>query len=102
MLEAQIRHLEGELGRADVVNVMNNSTDQVRFGLVVEFENIDTEVVLKYQIVSEIEADLKEHRISVTAPIIQPLLGREVGDIVEVELASGLIEVEILKISRPS
>ena len=56
----------------------------------------------KYQIVSEIEADLKEKRISVTAPIIRPLIGHMVGDIVEVELSSGTLEIEIMSIQRPS
>lgn len=101
MLEAQIRHIEGQLGMADVVDVKIVSTDQVRFGLIVEFENFNTEVISEYQIVSEIEADLKEKRISVTAPIIRPLIGRAVGDIVEVELGSGTVEIEILSIRRP-
>lgn len=101
MLEAQIRHIEGQLGMADVVDVTTTSTDQVRFGLVVEFENFNTEVISEYQIVSEIEADLKEKRISVTAPIIRPLIGRAVGDIVEIELGSGTVEIEILNIRKP-
>ena len=102
MLEAQIRHIEGELGRAMVVDASQLNTDRVQFGLVIEFENLDTEVTSKYQIVSEIEADLKEQRISITAPIIRPLIGRSAEDIVEIELASGTIEVEILSIRRPS
>ena len=102
MLEAQIRHIEGELGRAMVVDASQLNTDRVQFGLVIEFENLDTEVTSEYQIVSEIEADLKERRISITAPIIRPLIGRSVEDIVEIELASGTIEVEILSIRRPS
>ena len=102
MLEAQIRHIEDRLGRASVVDVTQLSTDRVMFGLIIEFENIETEVISKYQVVSEIEADLKEKRISVTAPIMRPLIGHHVGDIVEVELASGTIEIEILSISRPN
>ena len=102
MLEAQVRHIEGQLGMASVVDVTQLGTDRVMFGLIVEFENIDTEAISKYQIVSEIEADLKEQRISVTAPIVRPLIGHGVGDIVEVELSSGTIEIEILSIQRPS
>ena len=102
MLEAQIRHLEGQLGSASVVDVTQLGTDRVMFGLIVKFENIETEQILNYQIVSEIEADLKEKRISVTAPIIRPLIGHHVGDIVEVELSSGTVEIEVLEISRPS
>lgn len=101
MLEAQIRHYEGELGRAQVVDTTQLNADRVQFGLIVEFENLETEVVSEYQIVSEIEADLKERRISVTAPIIRPLLGRSVGDIIEIELASGTIEIEVLNVRLP-
>ena len=96
MLEAQIRHLEGQLGSASVVDVTQLGTDRVMFGLIVEFENINTEQISKYQIVSEIEADLKEKRISVTAPIIRPLIGHSVGHIVEIELSSGTGEIEVL------
>ena len=102
MLEAQIRHIESQLGIANVVDITKQGTDRVMFGLIVEFENIETEAISKYQIVSEIEADLKEKRISVTAPIIRPLIGHMVGDIVEVELSSGTIEIEIISIQRPS
>ena len=101
MLEAQIRHLEGQLGSASVVDVTQLGTDRVMFGLIVEFENINTEQISKYQIVSEIEADLKEKRISVTAPIIRPLIGHSVGDIVEIELSSGTVEVEVREVKRP-
>ena len=102
MLEAQIRLYEGHLGRADVVNVANLNTDRVQFGLVVTFENLNTEKVSEYQIVSELEADLKEKRISATAPIIKPLLGREVGDIVEVVIGAGEVDIEIIEIKQPS
>lgn len=101
MLEAQIRLYEDHLGRADVVTVQNLNTDRVQFGLKVKFENFSTEKVMEYQIVSELESDLNEKRISVTAPIIRPLLGRSVGDIIEIHLESGDIEVEILEISYP-
>ena len=84
-----------------MVNVANLNTDRVHFGLIVTFENLNTEKVSEYQIVSELEADLKEKRISATAPIIKPLLGREVGDIVEVIIGSGEVDIEILGIKHP-
>ena len=102
MLEAQIRLYEDHLGRADVVNVKTLNTNRVYFGLIVKFENLNTDKILEYQIVSELEADLKQKRISATAPIIRPLLGRSVGDIVEIHLESGDIDIEILNISLPS
>lgn len=101
MLEAQIRHIEGFLGRADVVKVDTLKTNRVQFGLVVKFENFNTEKISEYQIVSELEADLKQKRISATAPIIRPLIGKEVGDIVEIMLDSGEVSVEVLEIKSP-
>ena len=101
MLEAQIRHIEGFLGLADVVKVSNLKPDRVQFGLVVKFENFNTEKISEFQIVSEVEADLKEKRISITAPIIRPLIGKEVGDIVDIMLDSGEISVEVLEIKLP-
>ena len=62
------------------MNVSNLNTDRVQFGLVVTFENLNTEKVSEYQIVSELEADQRNLSDST---IIKPLLGREVGDIVE-------------------
>ena len=90
MLEAQIRMIEDQLGRADIVKIERQKTDRVSFGLIVKIENIETEKILEYQIVGEFEANLAQKKISVTAPIIVPLLGREVGDIVEVDLGHTL------------
>ena len=101
MLEAQIRLYEDQLGRANVIDITKVNTNQVNFGLIVKFENIETEVISEYQIVGEIEADLKESRISVTAPIIRAMLGKSPGDIVEVHLDAGQVDLEILEIRRP-
>lgn len=102
MLEAQIRLYEDQLGRAEIIDISKQNSTQVNFGLIVRFENIETEVISEYQIVGELEADLKEKRISVTAPIIKAMLGKSVGDIVEVHLESGQVDLEILEIKRPS
>lgn len=101
MLEANIRMIEDQLARAEIIDVSRVSTSAVGFGLVVKFENLDTERVMEYQIVGESEADLALKKISVTAPIIKPLLGRSVGDVVEVELNGEVQELEVLAIRRP-
>ena len=102
MLEANIRMIEDQLARAEIIDISSLSTKRVSFGLIVKFENLDTEKVMEYQIVGESEADLAQKRISVTAPIIKPLIGRKIGDVVEVELNGEVQEVEVLDIKRPS
>ena len=101
MLEANIRMIEDQLGRADIIDIHLLSPDMVSCGLIVKIENLNTEKLSRYQIVGELEADLSQKKISVTAPIIIPLIGKMVGDIVEVELAQGVQEFEILEISLP-
>ena len=101
MLEANIRMIEDQLARAEVIDVSRVPTHMVGFGLIVKFENLDTERVMEYQIVGESEADLTAKKISVTAPIVKPLLGRSIGDIVEVELGGEVQELEVLAIRRP-
>ena len=101
MLEARIRMIADQLGRADVVDINRLNTDQVRFGLVIDVENINTEVQHTYQIVGEFEADLEKGKLSITAPLIQAFLGQSVGDFVEFETADGLVEYEIMDIRRP-
>ena len=101
MLEANIRMIEDQLGRADIIDIHLLSPDVVRCGLIVKIENLNTEKVPRYQIVGELEADLSQKKISVTAPIIIPLIGKNVGDIVEVELAQGGQDFEVLEISLP-
>ena len=102
MLEAQIRMLEDQLGRSEVIDLSSVKGDVVAFGAIVKIENLETEKISTYQIVGELESDLAKRKISVTAPIIKALLGKEVGDIVEIELAQGVQDYEILEIKTPS
>ncbi len=101
MLEAQIRHFEAILSRADIVDPQSASTDRVAFGLIVKAENLSTGRVFEYQIVSELESDLSKKRIAITAPLVRPLVGRRVGDCVEVEINGEHQELEVLEIRRP-
>ena len=64
-----------------------------------EMKNVKNNMVMKYTIVSESEANLREGKISSTTPIAQGLLGKKVGDVVDVKIPQGTIQLEILKIS---
>jgi transcription elongation factor GreA len=98
-IEGRIADIEDKLGRAEVVDVSRLSGDKVLFGATVTISDEDgTEVV--YQIVGDIEADIKKGRISISSPIARALIGREQGDSVVVKgPKGGEKEYEILTVA---
>jgi transcription elongation factor GreA len=99
MLEAKIAALEGVIVSARIVDETNIDTSKVSILTKVKVTNLNTKKQVSYKIVSEQEADLKESKISVTSPIGKGLLGKEVGDVVEVTAPAGLIKFKIEDIS---
>lgn len=99
MLEAKIAALEGVIVSARIVDETNIDTSKVSILTKVKVTNLNTKKQVSYKIVSEQEADLKESKISVTSPIGKGLLGKEVGDVVEVSAPAGLIKFKIEDIS---
>jgi transcription elongation factor GreA len=99
MLEAKIATLEGVIASARIVDETNIDTSKVSILTKVKVTNLNTKKQVSYKIVSEQEADLKESKISVTSPIGKGLLGKEVGDVVEVTAPAGLIKFKIEDIS---
>ncbi len=100
LLEAKIAQLENTLAGARVIDESNLDTSKVMILSTVHLKNLNTNKELKYTIVSETEASLKLGKISVKSPIGQGLLGKEVGDIVEVNVPAGKLRLEILSITR--
>lgn len=98
MTEARVSYLEDKLSRADIIDVSKLSGDQVKFGATVLLVDEDTEEEAKYQIVGEVESDVKEAKISITSPIARALIGKSVGDTVEVATPGGGKCYEILKV----
>lgn len=98
MTEARMADLEDKLSRADVIDVSQLSGDRVKFGATVTLVDEDTEEESRYQIVGELEADVKKSKISITSPIARALIGKTVGDTVEVATPGGGKCYEILKI----
>ncbi len=96
--EARIAELEDILSRADVIDVSQLSGSNVKFGAHVTLVDEDTDEESVYQIVGEQEADVKEGRISITSPIARALIGKTVGDSVEVNTPGGGKSYEILKV----
>ena len=97
--EARIAELEDHLGRAEVIDVSKLSGDTVKFGANIAVVDEDSDEEFKYQIVGEFEADVKEGRISIRSPIARALIGKSVGDSVEVATPGGGKSYEILDIS---
>lgn len=99
--EGRIQEIEGKLSHAQVIDVAAiNNTGKVIFGVTVELENIDTEEVVRYQIVGEDEADMKVRKISITSPIARGLIGKVEGDVVGVNVPGGLVEYEIISVEH--
>ncbi len=96
--EARVADLEDKLSRADVIDVSKLSGKQVKFGATVTLVDEDTEAKVRYQIVGEFEADVKESKISITSPIARALIGKTVGDSVEVSTPGGGKCYEILTV----
>ena len=99
MLEGRINKLKAALMEAKIIDTSKLSNDTVQILSTVEMKNTKLGTKMKYTIVSESEANLKEGKISSTTPIAQGLLGKKVGDVVEIKIPRGEIELEVLSIS---
>jgi transcription elongation factor GreA len=98
--EAKIAKLEGVLASARLIDESNLDTSKVLALSYVKIKNKKNNAVMTYQLVSETEADLKAGKISVKSPIAQGLLGKSVGEVAQIEAPAGVLEFEILEISR--
>ena len=97
--EGRVAELEDQLSRAEVIDVSKLSGSTVKFGATVTLIDEDTEAEKKYQIVGEAEADVKQGRVSITSPTARALIGKKVGDHIEVITPGGGKSYEILKVA---
>ena len=97
--EGRVAELEDKLSRAEVIDVSKLSGDTVKFGATVTLVDEDTEEKKVYQIVGESEADVKSGRVSITSPTARALIGKKVGDTVEVNTPGGGKSYEVLKVA---
>ena len=97
--EGRIQELESILSVAQIIDVTNLGVEgRVVFGATVELEDLDTEEIVTYQIVGDIEADIKLNLIAVSSPIARALIGKEDGDVATVKAPAGIREYEIVDI----
>lgn len=97
--EKQIIELEDKLARARILD-KNIPTDEVLIGATVKLKDMDTDEELEYTLVSELEADYNQNKISVSSPVGQGLLGHKVNEIAEIKIPAGILKYKIIKISR--
>ncbi len=98
-IEGRIKDIESKLGNAVIIDVTTvNANGKVVFGATVDVADEETGDEMTYQIVGEDEADIKNNKISIGSPIARALIGKEEGDVAEVQTPGGLRALEIVEI----
>ena len=99
ILEGKIAQLKSLIATARIIDESAISTDEIQIMNKVTIKNLKTKKDMTYTLVSESEADLKSGKIAVNTPIAQGLLGKKVGDKVDIQVPSGMLSFEVLDIS---
>lgn len=97
--EGRILELESLIGRADIIDVTKLNGDTIKFGATVQLIDDDTEEEKRYQIVGEPEADVRSGKVSIGSPIARALIGKKVGDSVQVNTPGGGKSYEVVSVS---
>jgi len=99
MLEMKIARLEDQVARSRIIDGSRINTTTVQILNRVRILNKANGLTMEYQLVPETEANLKEGKLAASSPIAQGIMGRKVGDVVEVKVPAGIIPFEIVNIS---
>lgn len=99
MLEAKISLVQSKIANARIIDESKIDTSQVQILNKVKIKNKKNNATMQYMLVPESEASLKEGKISINTPIAKGLLGKKVGDVVDIKVPSGIIPFEIVEIS---
>lgn len=99
MLEMRIARLEDQIARSRVIDGSRNDTSTVKILNRVRIRNKANGTTMEYQLVPESEANLKEGKIAASSPIAQGIMGKKVGDVIDVKVPAGIIPFEIMEIS---
>ena len=100
-IEGRIKEIEGSVSHAEIIDVASlgaTAGEKIVFGATVELYDVEADKEVTYQIVGELEADIKHHLISITSPIARALIGKSVGDEVDVRAPGGIREYEIVAV----
>ncbi len=99
MLETKIARIEEQLSQARIIDKSELDLSSVHLLTKVTIKNIENDMQFIYSIVPESEADLLEKKISVESPIAKGLLGKKVGEVVQIKVPSGIVKFEIIEIT---
>ena len=98
-IEGRIKHLEGELSHAHVIDIGTlTAGDRVVFGATVQLADAETDEERTYQIVGDLEADIKLGLIAISSPVARALIGKHEGDVITIEAPAGTREYEIVSV----
>jgi transcription elongation factor GreA len=100
LLEARISKLQDLVANARLLDESKLDTSKILLLSKVEIKNTKTNMKIAYEIVPESESDIKKNKISVSSPIAKALLGKRVGDVVEVHVPAGVMNFEVLSVQR--
>ena len=100
LLEMKIAKLEGTIAGARILDESELNTDKAYILCTVKVKNLKMKKTFTYTLVAEEEADLKAGKISVKSPVGKGILGKEVGDLIEIDVPAGKLQFELLEISR--
>jgi transcription elongation factor GreA len=98
-IEGRVLELEDKIARAEVIDVSKLSGKVVKFGATVTLADEETDEKAVYQIVGEDEADIAQRRLSVTSPLARALIGKTIGESVEVSTPRGARSYEVVKVA---
>ncbi len=99
-IEGRIKQLEAELSHAQVIDISTlNAGSRVVFGATVTLADVQSEEEKRYQIVGDLEADIKLGLIAISSPIARALIGKHEGDVVEIDAPAGRREFELIQVA---
>ncbi|MCH5215988.1 MAG: transcription elongation factor GreA [Muribaculaceae bacterium] len=99
MLEMKISQLKDLVANARIIDESKLNTDEVQIMNSVTIKNVANGMQMKYTIVADSEANIRERKIASSTPIAKGLLGKHVGDVVDIQVPSGMMKFEIIEIS---
>ncbi len=97
-IEGRIAELERKIGRFDVIDIGKLQGPKIKFGAKVTLEDVDSGKEIDYQIVGDDESNIKNGLVSLSAPIARALIGKEMGDVVDVQTPKGIQSYEVLSV----
>lgn len=100
LLEMEISKLEHTMSNARVLDTSDMDSNRAYILSTVKLKNLKLGKMITYTLVAEEEADLKANKLSVKSPVGKAVLGKEVGDVVEIEIPAGTVQFELIEISR--